>query len=44
MARSITGTVYYPNGSPWAGGDVRARLIDPFETSTRAETDRQYYS
>jgi hypothetical protein len=41
MSRTITGTVYYPNGSPWAGGEVRARLIDPFETSTRVYPKRE---
>lgn len=35
MTRPITGTVYKPNGAAWAGGEVRARLIEPFETSTR---------
>ena len=35
MARPITGTIYYPNGTAWANGTVRARLMEPFETSTR---------
>lgn len=35
MSRALTGTVYYPDGTPWASGEVRARLMEPFETSTR---------
>lgn len=35
MARPITGTIYYPSGAAWASGTVRARLMEPFETSTR---------
>ena len=35
MSRALTGTIYYPNGTAWASGEVRARLMEPFETSTR---------
>ena len=35
MARPITGTIYKPDGTAWASGTVRARLMEPFETSTR---------
>ncbi len=35
MARPITGTIYKPDGTAWASGEVRARLVEPFETSTR---------
>lgn len=28
MSRPITGTIYYPNGTPWAGGIVKRRLME----------------
>ena len=27
MTRPITGTVYYPDGTPWASGEVRAYYV-----------------
>lgn len=33
MARTVTATIDYPNGQPWASGLVTDELLTPFETA-----------